>query len=130
MSWLSRVVNVFRSSRVDRDLEDELRFHVDSRIEELIRGGMTRQEAERETRGRFGNQLSLREASRDTKLLPWLESILQDARFGLRMLRKHRVVTSAAILSLSLAIGACTAAFSLIDALILRKLPEIGRAHV
>src|SRR5438128_5416671 len=50
-------------------------------------------------------------------------SLFLDARFGLRMLRKHRVVTSAAILSLSLAIGACTAAFSLIDALILRPLP-------
>ena len=53
----------------------------------------------------------------------WVESVFQDVRFGLRMLRKDRVVTAAAVLSLSLAIGASTAAFSLIDALILRKLP-------
>ena len=60
---------------------------------------------------------------KDTNPFYWLESILQDARFGVRMLRKHAVVTTAAIFSLALAIGASTAAFSLIDALILRKLP-------
>lgn len=60
---------------------------------------------------------------RETKLLSWLESLFLDARFGLRMLRKHRIVTAAAVLSLALAMGACTAAFSLIDALILRPLP-------
>src|SRR5260370_711260 len=56
-------------------------------------------------------------------LFSWIESVFYDARFGLRMLLKHLAVTAAAVLSLSLAIGACTAAFSLIDALILRPLP-------
>ncbi len=84
---------------------------------------MEPREAARQARLRLGNSLLLRESSRDAKLLTWLESLLQDTRFGLRVLRKHAVVTIAAVLSLSLAIGACTAAFTLIDALILRPLP-------
>ena len=61
--------------------------------------------------------------SRGVKLLPWLESLLRDVRLGARMLRKDAVVTGAAIVSLGLALGACIAAFSLVDALILRPLP-------
>ena len=57
------------------------------------------------------------------KLAPWLDSLWRDLRFGQRLLRKDAAVSSAAIVSLGLAIGACTAAFSLVDALILRKLP-------
>src|ERR671917_2111237 len=56
-------------------------------------------------------------------LIPWADSILRDIGFGVRMCRRHKIVTAAAVVSLSLAIGACTAAFSLIDALILRPLP-------
>ena len=65
----------------------------------------------------------LRESSRDVKLMTWLESLGRDFRLGFRLLRKDAVVSPAAIVSLGLAIGACTAAFSLIDALILRELP-------
>ena len=65
----------------------------------------------------------MRESSRDIKLLPRLESILRDVGFGLRLCLRNKIVTAAAVVSLSLAIGACTAAFSLIDALILRPLP-------
>ena len=74
-------------------------------------------------RRQFGNRLRLREQSRDVKLLPWLDSLVRDVRLGARMLRKNRLVTAAAIVSLSLALGACVAAFSLVDALILRPLP-------
>jgi putative ABC transport system permease protein len=123
MSWLTRLANVFRSTRLDRDLDDELQFHIETRTEDLIATGLSPEEARRQAQRQFGNPLLLRESSRDAKLLPWLESIFQDARFGLRMLLKNRAVTAAAILSLSLAIGASTAAFSLIDALLLRTLP-------
>ncbi len=112
MSWLSRLANVFRSARLDRDLD-----------EELMDAGLPPEEARSEAQRHFGNRLLLRESRRDAKLFSWLESIFQDTRFGLRMLLKNRVVTTAAILSLSLAIGASTAAFSLIDALLLRTLP-------
>jgi hypothetical protein len=123
MSWLSRLTNVFRSERLDRDLEDELHYHVEARTAQLVREGMDPADAARAARRRFGNQLALRESSRDAKLLPWLESLLRDARFGARMLLQDPGVTAAAVLSLALAVGACTSAFSLIDALILRPLP-------
>jgi predicted permease len=123
MAWWQRFVNVFRSGYVDRKLEDELRFHLEARAEDLIREGINPREAAREAKRRFGNTLALRERSRDVKLLPWMESLWQDTRFGLRALRRDRAVTLAAILSLALSIGACTAAFILIDALILRPLP-------
>ena len=129
MSWLSRLANVFRPSGVDRAVDDEMNFHIECRIAELVAGGMTRDRAEAMTRRQFGNRLRLREESRDVKLLPWLDSLVRDARLGVRMLRKNGLVTAAAIVSLSLALGACMAAFSLVDALILRPLPvrEPGR---
>jgi predicted permease len=123
MSWLSRIANAFRSSGVDRALDDEMAFHIESRIADLVAGGMTREAAEAMAHRQFGNRLRLREQSRDVKLLPWLDSLARDVRLGIRMLRKNRLVTAAAIVSLSLALGACAAAFSLVDALILRPLP-------
>ena len=123
MSWLSRIANAFRPSGVDRVLDDEMAFHIESRIADLVAGGMTRDAAEAMARRQFGNRLRLREQSRDVKLLPWLDSLVRDVRLGVRMLRKNGLVTAAAIVSLSLALGACIAAFSLVDALILRPLP-------
>lgn len=123
MSWLSRIANTFRSSGVDRILDDEMTFHIESRIADLVAGGMTRDVAETTARRQFGNRLLRREESRDVKLLPWLDSLVRDLRLGTRMLRKNGLVTAAAILSLSMALGACVAAFSLVDALILRSLP-------
>jgi predicted permease len=123
MSRWSRLVNVFRAARVDRDLDDELQFHREERIRELIAAGRSPADAAAEVARRFGNPLKWREQSHDVKLLPWVESIGRDVRLGLRMLRKNSVVTGAAVVSLSLALGACVAAFSLVDALILRPLP-------
>jgi len=123
MSLISRIVNVFRSDRVDDDLDEELRFHVEERRKALIDAGVASDAAVLEARRRLGNHLALRERSRDVKLLGWLDALFKDLRFGLRMLRKDFVVASAAVLSLSMAMGACIAAFALIDALILRPLP-------
>jgi putative ABC transport system permease protein len=123
MSWWSRVANVFRSERVQRELDEELQFHMDERIRELTDTGMTRAAAAREVARRFGSPLRLREQSLDVKLLPWLDSIVRDVCLGARMLRKNAVVTGAALVSLALALGAAVAAFALVDALILRPLP-------
>jgi predicted permease len=123
VSFWSRLSNVFRVERVDRDLDDEQRFHLESRIDELVARGMTRDEAASLARRRFGSPLRARETSRDVKLLPWLDSIYADFRLGLRLLRKDLTVTSATVVSLALAMGACTAAFALVDALLLRPLP-------
>lgn len=130
MSWFSRIANAFRPSAVDRGLDEEMAFHIESRIADLVAGGMTRDRAETMARRQFGNRLRLREQSRDVKVLPWLDSLVRDVRLGARMLRKNGLVTAAAILSLSLALGACVAAFSLVDALILRPLPVRDPQHL
>jgi predicted permease len=116
-------VNVLRSGRLYQELDEEQRFHIEARADELEAEGLSRADALARASRQFGNRLVLREASRDAKLLPWLESIWRDLRLGARMLRKDAGVSAAAVISLGLAIGACTAAFSLIDALVLRELP-------
>jgi putative ABC transport system permease protein len=123
MSLWSRLGNVFRSGRIESELDEELQFHFEERIRELLATGMSREAATAQVARRFGNPLRWREQSRDVKLLPWFDSVLRDIRLGLRMLRKNATVTAAAVASLSLALGACVAAFSLVDALILRPLP-------
>jgi putative ABC transport system permease protein len=123
MSWLSRLANVLRPSSVDRALDEEIQFHIDSRTDDLVAAGVSREAAEAIARRQFGNRLRVRESSHDLKLLPWLESLVRDTGFAFRILRKDLVVTGAAITSLTVAIGACLAAFSLVDALILRSLP-------
>jgi putative ABC transport system permease protein len=123
MSWLTRVTRVFRDSTLDRDLDDEQRFHIEARTDDLIKRGMSSDEATCAARLQFGNRLQLRENSREARLVPWLESVVHDVQFGLRMLAKNPAVTLAAVISLALAIGSSTAAFSLIEALILRPLP-------
>jgi hypothetical protein len=109
------MANVFRGGRVAREIEEELQSHID---EAAARG---RDPAE--IRAAFGSTLRHREASRDVRVVVWLDSLRADAVFGWRQLMKRKVTSAAAILSLALAIGACTAAFRLIDALLLRPLP-------
>ena len=123
MSWLSRLANVLRRDRVSDDLDEELRFHVEARAEALRKEGQPADQAAIAAQRGIGDRMRLREASLDIKLLPWLDALARDVALGLRMLRKHTAVSASAVASLALAIGACIAAFSLIDALILRPLP-------
>jgi putative ABC transport system permease protein len=115
MSLWSRLVNVLRGDRLSREISEELESH----IEEAIQQGRDPAEARRA----FGSPLRRGEESRDLRLVPWLDSLRSDAVFGWRQLAKKKVTSAAAILSLGLAIGACTSAFRLIDALLLRPLP-------
>ncbi len=123
MSWMSRIANAFRSTRTAAELDAELRFHLDQRIDDLVSGGISRADAELAVKRQFGSALRLRETSQEVKANAWIESILRDFRFGLRMIAKYRAASLAAVVSLALAIGTCTAAFSLIDALMFRELP-------
>ena len=115
MSLWSRIVNAVRGDRFSREIDEELQSH----IEEAIAQGRDPAEARRA----FGSAHYYLDSSRDLRLIPWLDSLRADAVFGLRQLRKNKVTSAAAILSLALAIGACTSAFRLIDALFLRPLP-------
>jgi predicted permease len=115
MSLWSRITNVFRGDRLNREIDEELQSHIEAAIQQ----GRDPAEVHRA----FGSALRHREQSRDMRLIPWLESLRADAVFGWRQLNKTRVTSAAAILSLALAIGACTSAFRLIDALLLRPLP-------
>jgi len=105
MSWLSRFVNVLRRGRLDRDLDEEIQFHIEARAEEFAREGMSAEAARNRARLQFGNTLLLRESSRDIKLLPLLESIRRDVEYGFRVCRRSKVVTATILVSLSLAIG-------------------------
>src|SRR2546428_13239165 len=107
MSFWSRLANVFRTGRLERELDEELQFHIDARIRELTAAGMTREAAAAEVARRFGNPLRLREESRDVKLLPWLDSLVRDGRLGPRLPRKHSGVPSAAVGSPCPALRAC-----------------------
>src|SRR5215510_11965343 len=123
MSWFSRLTNVFRTSSVERALDDELAFHIESRIDDLVAGGMTRTDAEAAARRQFGSPLRTREASRDVKLLPWLEGLIRDVRHAVRALRNVPTVSAVAIVTLALGIGANTAVFSVVNAVLLKPLP-------
>jgi predicted permease len=124
MSLWTRMVNVFRGERLNREIDEELEAH----FAEAIAQGRDPVEARRA----LGSAMRHREGSRDVRLVSWLESLRSDAIFGLRQLKKNKVTSAAAILSLALAMGACTSAFRLIDALLLRALPvaEPERLHV
>lgn len=115
MSFFNRIVNVFRPRSVHSDIEEELQSH----FEDAAAEGRDPAEARRA----FGSRVRTHEAMRDEVVAPWLDSLLADARFGFRQLRKNRSLSIAAILSLGLAMGACMAAFRLIDAVMLRPLP-------
>ncbi len=115
MSLWSRIANVLRGDRLSREIDEERESH----LEEAIQHGRDPAEA----RTAFGPALRYHEESRDIRLIPWLDSLRADAIFGWRQLKKKKVTSAAAILSLALAIGACTSAFRLIDALLLRPLP-------
>jgi len=115
MSLWWRIVNVFRGDGASREIDEELQSHLD----EAIAQGRDPEEV----RQAFGSPLRHREESRDARMVPWLDSLRADAVFGWRQLQKKKLTSAAAMVSLGLGIGACTSAFRLIDALLLRPLP-------
>lgn len=123
MSWLTRLVNVFRAGKVSDDIDRELAFHVAERADELIAAGSSPEAARLEARRRLGNHAIQRENVRDHDLIVWVESFVADVRGGVRALLKQPIFALTTILTLAIGIGANTVVFTLLHGLLLRSLP-------
>jgi predicted permease len=122
-AWFFRVAGLFDGKPSERELAAEMESHLQMHIDDNLRAGMSAEHARREAQIKLGGIEQTKEAYRERRGLPMLETFLQDIRFAARMLRKNAGVTTIVVLTLTLGVGANTAIFGLVNGLLLQRLP-------
>src|SRR5262245_56668107 len=120
---LSRFWNLFRRKRLDREVDAELRYHMESLEAQYRHRGLSVEEARMAARRDFGGTVAVEEAYRDLRGIPMLESLCRDIRFSLRSIRRTPTLTLAVIATLAIGIGANTTMFSVINGVLIQPLP-------